>query len=144
MPVSESGTTEPPATDPAVTEPVVTEPVVTEEVRLLEGPNLYFTKPAVKVMLSMPGYLEAPTTSVKAVADALGMRARVGEPGSVQRVRSSVALRNSRFGRSPGRRAPPGWVCECVLGPPPRTSSWQPYGAAAAAPGSSASPWRAS
>jgi cyanophycin synthetase len=85
MPVSESGTTEPPATDPAVTEPVVTEPVVTEEVRLLEGPNLYFTKPAVKVMLSMPGYLEAPTTSVKAVADALGMRARVGEPGSVQR-----------------------------------------------------------
>ena len=83
--MSDTGTTEPPATESVVTEPVVTEPVVTEEVRLLEGPNLYFTRPAVKVMLSMPGYLEAPTTSVKAVADALGMRARVGEPGSVQR-----------------------------------------------------------
>lgn len=63
----------------------MTEPVVATEVRLLEGPNLYFTKPAVKVMLSMPGYLDAPAATVKAVADGLGMRARVGEPGSVQR-----------------------------------------------------------
>lgn len=63
----------------------MTEAVIATEVRLLEGPNLYFTRPAVKVMLSMPGYLDAPTEQVKAVADALGLRARVGRPASVQR-----------------------------------------------------------
>jgi len=63
----------------------VSEPVVATEVRLLEGPNLYFTRPAVKVMLSLPGYLDAPLAQVQAVADGLGMRARVGTPGSVQR-----------------------------------------------------------
>ena len=39
------------------------EAVVATEVRLLEGPNLYFTSPAVKIMLSMPAYLEAPATT---------------------------------------------------------------------------------
>ena len=61
------------------------EAVVATEVRLLEGPNLYFTSPAVKIMLSMPAYLEAPATTVKAITESLGMRARVGQPGTVQR-----------------------------------------------------------
>ena len=34
--------------------------VATREVRVLEGPNLYFPRPAVKVTLTLPGYLDAP------------------------------------------------------------------------------------
>ena len=63
----------------------MTDTVLATEVRLLEGPNLYFTQPALKVMLSMPGYLDAPTGQLKEIAERLGMRARVGSPGSVQR-----------------------------------------------------------
>lgn len=59
-----------------------------QEVRLLEGPNLYFTRPAVKVTVALPGYLEADSGTVQQLADALGMR-RVapGAPGSEQRHR---------------------------------------------------------
>lgn len=59
--------------------------VTAEEVRLLEGPNLYFAKPALKVRLDLTPYLEAPTEQVAAVAAALSLRARAGEPGSAQR-----------------------------------------------------------
>ena len=33
--------------------------VTVAEVRVLEGPNLYFAKPAIKVSLELPGYLAA-------------------------------------------------------------------------------------
>ena len=61
------------------------EPVTATEVRLLEGPNLYFTRPALKVMLALPGYLDAPAAQLTEIVHRLGMRARVGTPGSVQR-----------------------------------------------------------
>ncbi|HET6969074.1 MAG TPA: Mur ligase family protein, partial [Ornithinibacter sp.] len=60
--------------------------VDTREVRLLEGPNLYFPRPAVKVTLALTGYLAAPGEDVRAVCTALGLRAgKPGAPGSEQR-----------------------------------------------------------
>jgi len=60
--------------------------VVTAEVRLLEGPNLYFSRPAVKVTLALPGYLDAPVDILRAVSAAAGMRrGQPGAPGSEQR-----------------------------------------------------------
>ena len=60
--------------------------VGTREVRLLEGPNLYFPRPAVKVTLALTGYLAAPDEEVRTVCAALGLRAgRPGAPGSEQR-----------------------------------------------------------
>jgi cyanophycin synthetase len=60
--------------------------VTTLEVRLLEGPNLYFTRPAVKVTLALPGYLDAPLDVLRTVSTAAGMRrGQPGTPGSEQR-----------------------------------------------------------
>ncbi len=62
--------------------------VTTREVRLLEGPNLYFPRPAVKVTLALPGYLEAEPDQVRTVCAALGVPSRsAGAPGSEQRQR---------------------------------------------------------
>ncbi len=60
-------------------------PVTAEEVRLLEGPNLYFARPALKVRLDLSAYLEAPAAQVSPIGVALGLRARAGGPGSAQR-----------------------------------------------------------
>lgn len=60
--------------------------VVTREVRVLEGPNLYFPRPAVKVTLALPGYLDAPDDTLRAVKTAAGLRrGQPGAPGSEQR-----------------------------------------------------------
>lgn len=59
--------------------------VVAEEVRLLEGPNLYFTRPAVKVRLDLGSYAAAPAPQLESLARVLGLRARIGEPESAQR-----------------------------------------------------------
>ncbi len=60
--------------------------VVTREVRVLEGPNLYFPRPAVKVTLALPGYLDAPVDTLRAVSTAAGLRrGQPGAPGSEQR-----------------------------------------------------------
>ena len=69
-------------------EPPAGAPVTTREVRLLEGPNLYFPRPAVKVTLALPGYLEAEPDQVRRVCAALGVPSRAaGAPGSEQRQR---------------------------------------------------------
>jgi len=62
--------------------------VAVSEVRVLEGPNLYFPKPAIKVSLELPGYLEADEASLQGLArrTALG-GSRPGAPGSEQRQR---------------------------------------------------------
>ena len=76
-------------------EPAQTRPAVrTEEVRLLEGPNLYFPRPAVKVTLSLPGYLAASPDVVRGVAQAVGLRRRgqPGAPGSEQRQQVLVRI----------------------------------------------------
>ncbi|MGB7818700.1 MAG: Mur ligase family protein, partial [Ornithinibacter sp.] len=62
--------------------------VETVEVRLLEGPNLYFPRPAVKVTLSLPGYLLADAEQVRAAGASLGLtKVQPGAPGSMQRQR---------------------------------------------------------
>ncbi len=76
-------------------EPAQSPPSVrTEEVRLLEGPNLYFPRPAVKVTLALPGYLAASPDQVRAVAAAVGLRRRgqPGAPGSEQRQQVLVRI----------------------------------------------------
>ncbi|MBW8731105.1 MAG: tetratricopeptide repeat protein [Terrabacter sp.] len=74
-------------TDPEAA-PVPVEPVRVDEVRVLDGPNLYFSRPAIKVILHVPGYLELKRTDAEALARRLGMRsARPGKRGTALRQR---------------------------------------------------------
>ena len=68
-------------------------PVAVTEVRVLEGPNLYFAKPAIKVSLELPGYLAADEGVLKDIARAVGLRSpRAGSPGTEQRQRFVMRL----------------------------------------------------
>ena len=63
------------------------------EVRLLDGPNLYFPRPAAKVTLDCAGLVDLPVGSARLLADALGLgTARPGPPGSVFRQRFATRL----------------------------------------------------
>ncbi len=71
------------------------------ELRVLDGPNLYFTKPAVKLTLSVPGWLAAPEDRAGSRAEAVGMpglaggsrpRIRPGSPESEHRLRFVARL----------------------------------------------------
>ncbi|MFZ1286292.1 MAG: tetratricopeptide repeat protein [Candidatus Phosphoribacter sp.] len=67
--------------------------VVTREVRVLEGPNLYFTRPALKVVLTVPGYLDLELRGAAAVARRAGLTsARPGPAGTSQRQRFVMRL----------------------------------------------------
>lgn len=80
---------------PAVSEPepALQSAVAVTEVRVLEGPNLYFAKPAIKVSLELPGYLAAPERTLTDLATRVGMRsARPGAPGTEQRQRFVMRL----------------------------------------------------
>ncbi|GAA1156467.1 tetratricopeptide repeat protein [Ornithinicoccus hortensis] len=68
-------------------------PVHVREVRLLEGPNLYFPRPTVKVSIDIPGYQSASQGQMQDLADRLGLR-RVapGKPHTEQRHRFLVRL----------------------------------------------------
>src|SRR2546429_3868439 len=58
------------------------------ELRVLDGPNLYFPRPAAKLTLSVSGWLERPAERVEAAAGRLGFRPEgSGRPGSQQRRR---------------------------------------------------------
>jgi cyanophycin synthetase len=59
------------------------------ELRVLEGPNLYFTRPAIKLTLTVPGWLGASEERAAAVARRIGIRgaARPGRPRSEERRR---------------------------------------------------------
>ena len=62
--------------------------VTVTEVRVLEGPNLYFTRPAVKISLRVPGYLALDGSQASALARRLGLgSSRPGRAGSAQRQR---------------------------------------------------------
>jgi cyanophycin synthetase len=50
------------------------------ELRVLDGPNLYFTRPAVALTLDISGLLDAPDAAAGAFAGAVGLTA--GRPGS--------------------------------------------------------------
>ncbi len=63
------------------------------EVRLLDGPNLYFPRPAAKVTLDCAGLADLSVGSARSLADALGLgTTRPGPPGSVFRQRFATRL----------------------------------------------------
>src|SRR5262245_45103291 len=62
--------------------------VVVREVRVLEGPNLYSPKPAIKASLAVPGYLTADEGDLRELATRIGLtRSRPGMPHTEQRQR---------------------------------------------------------
>ncbi len=70
-------------------EPVPGEPAVrVDEVRVLDGPNLYFARPTIKVSLHLSGYLDLSRPRAEALAARLAMRSvRPGKRGSALRQR---------------------------------------------------------
>jgi cyanophycin synthetase len=72
------------------------EPVGLAELRVLDGPNLYFPRPALKLTLAVPGWLDTSEERISRLAVALGVPAsgrgalRPGAPRSQQR-RNAVA-----------------------------------------------------
>jgi len=72
------------------------EPAELVELRVLDGPNLYFPRPAVKLTMAVPGWLDGPEERVSRLAVRLGLPAtgrralRPGGPRSEQR-RNAVA-----------------------------------------------------
>ena len=69
------------------------EAVTVTEVRVLEGPNLYFARPAIKVSLECPGYLAAQEQELRELGRRLGLRGvRPGAPDSDQRQRFLMRL----------------------------------------------------
>ncbi len=72
------------------------EPRSLVELRLLEGPNLYFPRAAVKLTLDASRLTGCPVDAAAAVAVSLGMgRSRPGEPGTSQRQAFSLRLLRS-------------------------------------------------
>lgn len=64
-----------------------------DEVRVLDGPNLYFARPAVKISLALPGYLELDRASMVGLAERVGLRRpRPGRPRTEQRQRFVMRL----------------------------------------------------
>jgi cyanophycin synthetase len=64
------------------------------ELRVLEGPNLYFTRPAIKLTLSVPGWLTISDDRIATITARLGIPAgtKTGPPGSEQRRRVVARL----------------------------------------------------
>ncbi|MDQ1536109.1 MAG: cyanophycin synthetase [Actinomycetota bacterium] len=68
-------------------------PVTVSEVRVLEGPNLYFARPAIKIIVGCPGYQSVDERTLSAISKRLGMRVvRPGPPDSDQRQRAVMRL----------------------------------------------------
>lgn len=65
------------------------ESVALVELRLLEGPNIYFPRPAIKLTLSVPGWLDLPEDQAVGLGERLGLPGahRPGRPRSAQRLR---------------------------------------------------------
>ncbi|HEX2032065.1 MAG TPA: Mur ligase family protein [Actinomycetota bacterium] len=69
------------------------DPVRLLELRVLDGPNLYFTRPAIKLTLALPGWMELPERRAVALGERVGLVAvrrpagRPGPPGTEHRRR---------------------------------------------------------
>jgi cyanophycin synthetase len=65
------------------------------ELRVLDGPNLYFPRPAVKLTIAVGGWLGVPEERLETALERVGATGRPGRPGSDQRRRtlSRVAAR---------------------------------------------------
>jgi cyanophycin synthetase len=104
---------------------VATEAVALVELRVLDGPNIYFTRPAVKLTLAVPGWVEAPEDRVAAVAARSGLpgaeggsgaRLRPGPPGTEAR-RRFVARVAAHVARSLADAAGTNLAVRSRLGP---------------------------
>jgi len=91
-------------------------PVTVTEVRVLEGPNLYFSRPAIKIIVSCPGYLGVDEATLRAASARLGMR--VVRPRGLRTRNSasepSCALWRRLSAGLPQPRAGPGWEFVCA------------------------------
>jgi cyanophycin synthetase len=77
------------------------------ELRILDGPNLYFPRPAVKLTIGVGGWVEAPEEHLSAAMERTGASGRPGRPGSDQRRRTIARLAarlTSRLARASGVR----------------------------------------
>ncbi len=68
----------------------MTEPVRAVDVRVLDGPNLYFPRPAMKLTLSVPGWMRAAEATVTRACERLGVAASPGSPSSEARRRTTA------------------------------------------------------
>jgi cyanophycin synthetase len=66
----------------------MSEPVHVVELRVLDGPNLFFPRPAVKLTLAAPAWLEMTEDRFARALDRAGSTGRTGRPGSEQRRRA--------------------------------------------------------
>jgi cyanophycin synthetase len=62
------------------------------ELRVLDGPNLYFPRPAVKLTIGVGGWLGVPEERLSAAMERAGVSGRPGRAGSDQRRRSVARL----------------------------------------------------
>src|SRR5262245_49962325 len=69
------------------------------ELRVLDGPNLYFPRPAIKLTLGVEGWLALPEDRVESALSRAGVRGRAGAPGSDQRRRTIARLAAGLTGR---------------------------------------------
>ena len=84
------------------------------ELRVLEGPNLYFTRPAIKLTLAVPGWLGVSEERLLTIAGKLGVPAGVkaGPPQSAQPFADRTGGQNGALAPGPdaggtGRRLVP-------------------------------------
>src|SRR4029453_5750474 len=62
------------------------------ELRVLDGPNLYFPRPAVKLTIAVGGWLDVPEERLASALRRAGANGRPGRPGSDQRRRTVARL----------------------------------------------------
>ncbi|HEU4831987.1 MAG TPA: Mur ligase family protein [Actinomycetota bacterium] len=62
------------------------------ELRVLDGPNLYFPRPAVKLTIAVGGWLAVPEERLASALERAGVTGRPGRPGSDQRRRTVARL----------------------------------------------------
>ncbi len=62
------------------------------ELRVLEGPNVYFPRPAIKLTLAVGPWMAMPENRFAAISDRVGANGRPGRPGSDQRRRAVARL----------------------------------------------------
>jgi len=62
------------------------------ELRVLDGPNLYFPRPAVKLTMAVGGWLEVPAERLAAALERVGATGQPGRAGSDQRRRTVARL----------------------------------------------------
>jgi cyanophycin synthetase len=76
--------------------------VVVDEVRVLDGPNLYFPRPAIKLTLGVEPWLAMDTERFAAAVERIGSGGRIGEPNTDQRHRAVARVASHLMKRLAG------------------------------------------